>query len=189
LGGIEVFIHFNLDKGACDDCGNPHTIMHMSAMHLDRSVNLCKACFWALAQAMDHASKKINPPQLGTVIIGLSRPTHSAQISTPYVGHLESDKRNPSDKVLGRLTKVLGLHGRTLFLMAKSHTVELPRSNEPDNKKSIWEEFCKDEQIRQTHHITPDEIELLSTVALMGEISSPQEFIHILTVIRQVLRR
>jgi hypothetical protein len=65
----------------------------------------------------------------------------------------------------------------------------LPRSNEPDNKKSIWEEFRKDEQIRQTHHITPDEMELLSTVALMGEISSPQEFIYILTVIRHVLRR
>jgi hypothetical protein len=27
---------------------------------LDRSVNLCRACFWALAQAMGHASKKIH---------------------------------------------------------------------------------------------------------------------------------
>jgi hypothetical protein len=182
-----MFIHFNSEKGACDDCGNPRTIMHMSVMHLDRTVNLCMACFWALAQTMGHACKKINPPQLDTENIGLSRSPHSAQISTPYVGHLESNKRNPSDKVLGRLAKVLGF--RKLFLMANPHNVELPRSNEPDNKKSIWEEFRKDEQIRQTHHITPDEMELLSTVALMGEISSPQEFIYILTVIRHVLRR
>ena len=73
-----MFIHFNSDKGACDDCGNPRTIMHMSVMHADRSVNLCRACFWALAEAMRHASKKINPPQLDTEIIGLSRPPNSA---------------------------------------------------------------------------------------------------------------
>ncbi|MGH7986111.1 MAG: helix-turn-helix domain-containing protein, partial [Candidatus Binataceae bacterium] len=28
--------------------------------------------------------------------------------STPYVGHLESGKRHPSDKVLSRLAEVLG---------------------------------------------------------------------------------
>jgi ribosomal protein S14 len=76
-----MFIHFNTDKGACDDCGNPRTIMHMSVMHADRSVNLCRACFWALAEAMRHASKKINPPQLDTEIIGLSRPPRSAHKS------------------------------------------------------------------------------------------------------------
>jgi ribosomal protein S14 len=76
-----MFIHFNSDKGACDDCGNPHTIMHMSVMHLDRSVNLCRACFWALAQAMGHASKKIKSLQLDTEIIGLSRPPNSAHRS------------------------------------------------------------------------------------------------------------
>jgi ribosomal protein S14 len=76
-----MFIHFNSDKGACDDCGNPHTIMHMSVMHLDRSVNLCKACFRALAQAMGHASKKIHHHQLDTEIIGLSRPPNSAHRS------------------------------------------------------------------------------------------------------------
>ena len=29
--------------------------------------------------------------------------------STPYVGHLESGKRHPSDKMLTRLSEVLGL--------------------------------------------------------------------------------
>ena len=76
-----MFIHFNSDKGACDDCGNSHTIMHMSVMHLARSVNLCRACFWALAQAMGHASKKIKSPQLDAEIIGLSRPLNSAHRS------------------------------------------------------------------------------------------------------------
>jgi len=55
-----MFIHFDSYKGAgCDDCGNPRTIMHMSVKRLDRSVNLCIACFWALAQAIRHASNKL----------------------------------------------------------------------------------------------------------------------------------
>jgi transcriptional regulator with XRE-family HTH domain len=31
------------------------------------------------------------------------------QTSTPYVGHLEADKRYPSPKILSRLSEVLGL--------------------------------------------------------------------------------
>ena len=38
--------------------------------------------------------------------------------STPYVGHLESGKRHPSDKVLSRLAEVLALDRRELFFLA-----------------------------------------------------------------------
>jgi hypothetical protein len=33
--------------------------MHMSVKPWNRSINFCVVCFWALAQAMNHASKKI----------------------------------------------------------------------------------------------------------------------------------
>jgi hypothetical protein len=33
--------------------------MHMSTGHWDRSVNLCLGCFNALAEVLDHASKKL----------------------------------------------------------------------------------------------------------------------------------
>ncbi len=52
--------------------------------------------------------------------------------STPYVGHLESGKRNPPDKVLRRLALVLGLDRRELFILAYPGAVELPRP------KKIW---------------------------------------------------
>ena len=90
--------------------------------------------------------------------------------STPYVGHLESSKRHPSDKVLSRLAEVLGLDRRELFFLANPRAVELLRSNETDSKRPAWEEFRKDGQIRRTHQITSDEMELLSSVALMGEV-------------------
>src|SRR6202051_3735891 len=38
--------------------------------------------------------------------------------STPYVGHLESGKRHPSDKILTRMAEVLGLDRRELFFLA-----------------------------------------------------------------------
>src|SRR5713101_8843094 len=66
--------------------------------------------------------------------------------STPYVGHLESSKRHPSDKVLSRLAEVLGLDRRDLFFLANPRAVELLRPNAPDHKKPAWDEFRKDEQ-------------------------------------------
>src|SRR6202040_1837050 len=68
--------------------------------------------------------------------------------STPYVGHLESSKRHPSDKVLSRLAEVLGLDRRELFFLANPRAVELLKTNDSGNKKPAWEEFSKDEQIR-----------------------------------------
>ena len=55
-----MFIHFNAESGAgCDDCGNPRTIMYMSMRDLDRSINLCIACFGALRKALNQASRKL----------------------------------------------------------------------------------------------------------------------------------
>ena len=38
--------------------------------------------------------------------------------STPYIGHLESAKRHPSDKIVTRLAEVLALDRRELFFLA-----------------------------------------------------------------------
>src|SRR6202158_4672053 len=82
--------------------------------------------------------------------------------STPYVGHLESSKRHPSDKVLSRLAEVLGLDRRELFFLANPRALALLTPNEPDHKKPAWEEFRKDERIRRAHNITSAEMEMLS---------------------------
>lgn len=55
-----MFIHFDSDKGAvCDNCGTAGTIMHMSALRADQTVDLCISCFSALAQAFSRASEKL----------------------------------------------------------------------------------------------------------------------------------
>jgi transcriptional regulator with XRE-family HTH domain len=109
--------------------------------------------------------------------------------STPYVGHLESSKRHPSDKVLSRLAEVLGLDRRELFFLANPRAVELLKANDTENKKPAWEEFRKDDRIRRTYNITTDEMEMLSSVATMGDVGSPRDFVYILQTIRHALGR
>jgi transcriptional regulator with XRE-family HTH domain len=109
--------------------------------------------------------------------------------STPYVGHLESGKRHPSEKVVTRLAEVLGLDRREMFFLANPHTEAL-LSDEPDTADapvSAWEEFRKNDQLRRVHNITANEMEMLSRVALLGDVQSPRELIYILNTVRHVI--
>ncbi|MGC2494870.1 MAG: helix-turn-helix transcriptional regulator [Candidatus Binatus sp.] len=110
------------------------------------------------------------------------------KISTPYIGHLESGKRHPSDKILTKLGEVLGLDNRELFFLANPHAQAL--ISEPVSAEgSSWEQFQKNEKLQRIHNVTPDEMQILSQVALMGDIQSPRDLIYILTTIRHAVGR
>ena len=59
-------------------------------------------------------------------------------ISTPYIGHIESGKRHPSDEILTRLADVLGFDRRELFFVANPTTRAMltPKSQPSDG--SAW---------------------------------------------------
>jgi transcriptional regulator with XRE-family HTH domain len=109
--------------------------------------------------------------------------------STPYVGHLESGKRHPSDKIVSRLAEVLGLDRRELFFLANPRAQALLTTEEQAPDNSAWEDFRGNEQLRRIHNISSEEMEMLSRVALMGEVRSQRDFVYILTTIRQALGR
>jgi len=109
--------------------------------------------------------------------------------STPYVGHLESGKRHPSDKIVSRLAEVLGLDRRELFFLANPRAEALLTAHEQAESNSAWEEFRTNEQLRRVHNISGEEMEMLSRVALMGEVRSQRDFLYILNTIRQALGR
>ncbi|HYA34014.1 MAG TPA: helix-turn-helix transcriptional regulator [Candidatus Binataceae bacterium] len=109
--------------------------------------------------------------------------------STPYVGHLESGKRHPSDKIVSRLAEVLGLDRRELFFLANPRAEALLTAHEEAESNSAWEEFRTNEQMRRVHNISGEEMEMLSRVALMGEVRSQRDFLYILNTIRQALGR
>jgi transcriptional regulator with XRE-family HTH domain len=106
--------------------------------------------------------------------------------SKPYVAHLESGNRHPSQKVVAKLAEVLGLDNRELFLLANPQAQALlsgPRSAEG----SVWEEFRQNEALQRLHNITSEEMEVLSRVALMGEVHSSHDLIYVLNAIRHAV--
>lgn len=107
--------------------------------------------------------------------------------STPYIGHLESGKRHPSEEVIARLSEVLGLESRELFLLANPRARDLLSGENSRRKRSAWEEFRRDERTRRAHNISAEEMELLGRVAAMGEARAPRDFIYVLNAIRQAL--
>jgi transcriptional regulator with XRE-family HTH domain len=109
--------------------------------------------------------------------------------STPYVGHLESGKRHPSDKIVTRLAEVLGLDRRELFFLANPRAQELLNPEPAHDASSAWEDFKNNEQLRRIHNISDEEMEMLSRVALLGEVRSPRDFIYILNTVRHAVGR
>src|SRR5260370_3882737 len=94
---------------------------------------------------------------------------HRIKTSTPYVGHLESGKRHPSDKILTRLAEVLGLDRRELFFLANPRAQALLSPATESSTLPAWEDFRKNEQLRRAHSISSEEMEMLSRLALLGE--------------------
>ena len=107
--------------------------------------------------------------------------------STPYVGHLESGKRHPSDKIVTRLAEVLGLDRREMFFLANPRAQALLSPQVEAEANSAWEDFRKNDQLRRAHNITNDEMEMLSRVALLGDVRSTRDFIYILTTVRHAV--
>jgi transcriptional regulator with XRE-family HTH domain len=134
-----------------------------------------------LGQVLRERRRQLNLTQQGVA--------RRVKTSTPYIGHLEADKRRPSIHVISRLAEVLGLDRRDLFVLANPRVVDLLASNESDRRKSAWDEFRTGAQIQRAHQVTAEEMKLLSMVASMGEVSSPRDFIFILNAVRHALDR
>jgi transcriptional regulator with XRE-family HTH domain len=107
--------------------------------------------------------------------------------STPYVGHLESGKRHPSDELLTRLADVLGFDRRELFFLANPQARELLDPPDKNGAQSAWDEFRNDEALIRFHGITNKEMNMLSQVALLGQVRSSRDFVYILNTVRQAL--
>jgi transcriptional regulator with XRE-family HTH domain len=111
-----------------------------------------------------------------------------AETSAQHVCQLESGRRRPSRKMVSKLADVLRLDGRELFLLAYPGANAL-LSRRPRPVRSAWDEFRKSGRVRRVYSISDQEIELLSRVAAMGEVSSPRDFLHILVSIRLAVGR
>jgi transcriptional regulator with XRE-family HTH domain len=145
----------------------------------------------------DRSTGRAKEPNFGEVIRRKRRELDFTQeevasrikTSTPYVGHLESGKRHPSDKIVTRLAEALGFDNRELFFLANPHTQALLAAEPERAEGSAWEQFRTNEQLRRIHNVSNDEMEMLSRVALLGEVQSPRDLIYILNTVRHAVGR
>jgi|SRR5580658_6167838 DNA-binding XRE family transcriptional regulator len=108
-------------------------------------------------------------------------------ISSPYVAALESGKRHPSDKLVARLARILGLDLRELFFLANPD-VRVLVSPQPQSI-SAWEQLRDNRQLRQMHNVTAEEMKMLSGVALCGEVRAVRDLIYVLNAVRLAMGR
>jgi transcriptional regulator with XRE-family HTH domain len=107
--------------------------------------------------------------------------------STPYIGHLETDKRHPSEEIVARMADVLGFERKELFFLANPKAQAIVAESAETPASSAWEEFRNNEQLRNSMRVSAQELEMLSRVALMGEVRSTRDFLYILNTVRQAL--
>jgi transcriptional regulator with XRE-family HTH domain len=110
------------------------------------------------------------------------------ETSIPFIGHLEANKRRPSDATVTKLADALGLERGELFFLANPEARALLQHEKP-GANSAWEDFKKDERLQRAHGIRREELDMLSQVAMMGEVRSARDFLYILQTVRHSLSR
>jgi len=75
-----------------------------------------------------------------------------------------------------------------LYLIANQLAERLLSPRKDPKKESAWKVFLKDLSLQRIHHITADEMNFLSKVAAIGEITSPRDLIFVLIAVRHALR-
>jgi hypothetical protein len=67
----------------------------------------------------------------------------------------------------------------------RTYRARHPHGKSPVNRRQrAWEEFSNDEELRRTYNIKPQEIVSLSRTAMLGNLTSKQDFIFMLKMIR-----
>jgi transcriptional regulator with XRE-family HTH domain len=123
--------------------------------------------------------------------LGLTQQEVAEKVGTSviYIGLLETGKRRPSAGVVARLAEALALDRSELFFLSNPGARTIVNGDKKSSSASAWDEFSKDEYLQRAHKVTTDEMDLLSRVALMGELRSSRDLVFVLNTVRQALSR
>jgi transcriptional regulator with XRE-family HTH domain len=114
---------------------------------------------------------------------------HRIGTTTPYVGHMESGKRHPSESVVVKLADALGVERAELFLLANPGAGAILAPPAQPAGLSAWDEFRKDKRLHQIHRISPQELAVLAQIEMLGRVRSARDYLFILNTIRHALGR
>jgi transcriptional regulator with XRE-family HTH domain len=108
-------------------------------------------------------------------------------VEASHVAFIEGGRRRPSLKLIARLADTLGLDQQELFALAHPEAKNLltPVACEKPKKTSpSWQRFINDRTLLTRYRVTARELQTLQHVSLMGSVSSPQQLLAILMLIR-----
>ena len=105
-----------------------------------------------------------------------------------------SDTSNPANAILPTRflpawRKCSDSIAANLFFLANPRAQALLSPEVETPAESAWDDFRKNEQFRRVHNVTSSEMEMLSRVALLGDVRSPRDFIYILNTVRHAVGR
>lgn len=114
-------------------------------------------------------------------------------VQPAHIAYLEQDQRRPSLSLLSRIAEVLDLDREGLILLSHPEARSFMagrRQSTPSSatgKDQAWREFKGNKGLLARHRISRREMQVLSKVALLGQVSAPRNFLFILNSIRQAV--
>jgi transcriptional regulator with XRE-family HTH domain len=138
-----------------------------------------------------------NTNQLGEVVksgregLGLTQRSLAQQlgVEASHIAFIESGRRKPSLKLVGRLADILGLDRQTLLILAHPEAKELIAEvkQEKGLKASLpWQRFIGNHELLARYNVCDRELRALEGLSLLGTVHSAKEFLAILTLIRDI---
>lgn len=115
-----------------------------------------------------------------------------AKVAQNFVTYLESDQRRPSTEMIKKLADILMLPSDKLYFLA--HGAKLKGVIEFDQKglkakiSPVLAALKDDQELRERHQISDEEIDQLASIRGRGEIRSKDDYVFLLMNIRQVFK-
>jgi transcriptional regulator with XRE-family HTH domain len=110
-------------------------------------------------------------------------------VESSHIAFIESGRRKPSLRLVGRLADILGLDRQNLLILAHPEARELitEAKQEKRPKGSLsWRRFIENHELLARYNVTDRELRALEHLSLLGTVRSDKEFLAILTLIRDI---
>jgi transcriptional regulator with XRE-family HTH domain len=139
----------------------------------------------------------MNANQLGTLLKARREGLRLTQrslaeklgVEASHVAFIESGRRKPSLKLVGKIADTLGLDRQELLVVAHPEAKALIAEAKPEIRKkatSSWRRFITNQKLLARYGVTDRELHALEHLSLLGTVHSAKEFLAILTLIRDI---
>jgi transcriptional regulator with XRE-family HTH domain len=110
-------------------------------------------------------------------------------VQASHIAFIESGRRKPSLKLVGRLADTLGFDRQRLLILAHPEAKALIAEAKPQEVRKpspTWRRFIKNRKLLARYSVTDHELRTLEHLSFLGSVLSAKEFLAILTLIRDI---